>query len=48
MSDTDYAVQMVYEIHPLRKDILRSAVRALQLPTGSRGLLCRGPFLRLC
>jgi ubiquinone/menaquinone biosynthesis C-methylase UbiE len=38
MSDTDYFVQMAHVSNPLREPILRSAVRALQFPLGSRGL----------
>lgn len=38
MSDIDYLVQMAYVTNPLREPVLRSAIQALQLPLGSRGL----------
>jgi demethylmenaquinone methyltransferase/2-methoxy-6-polyprenyl-1,4-benzoquinol methylase len=38
MPDEDPYVQMAYEINPLREPVLRSALQALQLPSGSRGL----------
>lgn len=38
MPDEDIYVQMAHEINPLREPILRSAIRALRLPSGSRGL----------
>jgi ubiquinone/menaquinone biosynthesis C-methylase UbiE len=38
VSDIDYVVQMAYVSNPLREPILRSAIQALQVPTGSRGL----------
>ena len=38
MPDIDYFVQMAYVSNPLREPILRSAIQALQLPSGSRGL----------
>ena len=37
MPDIDY-VQMAYAFHSLREPIFRSAIQALQLPPGSRGL----------
>jgi ubiquinone/menaquinone biosynthesis C-methylase UbiE len=36
--DIDYFVQMAYVSNPLREPVLRSAIQALQLPSGSRGL----------
>lgn len=38
MTDTDYLIQMAYTCNPLREPILRSAIDALQLSLGSRGL----------
>ena len=38
MPDTDYAVRMARVANPLREPVLRAAIRALQLPSGSRGL----------
>lgn len=38
MSDIDYFVRMAYITKPLREPVLRSAIQALQLPSGSRGL----------
>jgi demethylmenaquinone methyltransferase/2-methoxy-6-polyprenyl-1,4-benzoquinol methylase len=38
MSDTDYFVEMAYAMNPLREPVLRSAIEALELPPGSRGL----------
>jgi demethylmenaquinone methyltransferase/2-methoxy-6-polyprenyl-1,4-benzoquinol methylase len=38
MSDIDYLVKMSYLSEPLREAVLRSAIEALQLPLGSRGL----------
>lgn len=38
MSDIDHLVQMAYVSNPLRAPVLRSAIQALQLPLGSRGL----------
>ena len=38
MPDTDYYIEMLQVSHPLRVRVLRSAIRALQLPSGSRGL----------
>ena len=38
MPDLDYFVQMAFVTKPLREPVLRSAIRALQLPAGSRGL----------
>ena len=38
MPDTDYHVQMLRVSNPLREPVLRSAIQALQLPSGSRGL----------
>ena len=38
MSDIDYFVQMAYVSNPLREPVLRSAIQALQFPSGSRGL----------
>jgi len=38
MPDTDYHVQMLRVSNPLREPVLRSAIQALQLPPGSRGL----------
>jgi len=38
MPDTDYHVQMLRVSNPLREPALRSAIQALQLPPGSRGL----------
>jgi demethylmenaquinone methyltransferase/2-methoxy-6-polyprenyl-1,4-benzoquinol methylase len=38
VSDIDYSVRMAYVSNPLREPILRSAIQALQLPSGSRGL----------
>jgi len=36
--DIDYFVQMAHVSNPLREPVLRSAIQALQLPSGSRGL----------
>ena len=38
MSDTDNVVHMAYLFNNLREPVLRSAIQALQLPSGSRGL----------
>lgn len=38
MPDTDDYVQMAYVFNPLRERVLLSAIQALQLPSGSRGL----------
>jgi len=38
VSDIDYFVQMAYVSNPLREPVLRSAIQALQFPSGSRGL----------
>jgi len=38
MPDIDHFVQMAHVSSPLREPILRSAIQALQLPSGSRGL----------
>jgi ubiquinone/menaquinone biosynthesis C-methylase UbiE len=38
MPDTDYCIQMSYVSNSLREPVLRSAIQALQLPSGSRGL----------
>jgi demethylmenaquinone methyltransferase/2-methoxy-6-polyprenyl-1,4-benzoquinol methylase len=38
MTDIDYAVRMTYVSHPLRETMLRSAIRTLERPPGSRGL----------
>ena len=38
MTDIDYAVRMTYVSHPLREAMLRSAIRALEVPPGSQGL----------
>ena len=38
MTDTGSYIQALLEGNPLREPILRSAIRALQLPAGSRGL----------
>ena len=38
MPDTDYSIQMSYVFNSLREPVLRSAIQALQLPSGSRGL----------
>ncbi|MDJ0819512.1 MAG: methyltransferase domain-containing protein [Desulfobacterales bacterium] len=38
MPDIDNFVQMAYVSNPLREPILRSAIQALQFPSGSRGL----------
>jgi ubiquinone/menaquinone biosynthesis C-methylase UbiE len=38
MSDTDAYIQRLLESNPLREPLLRSVIRALQLPPGSRGL----------
>jgi demethylmenaquinone methyltransferase/2-methoxy-6-polyprenyl-1,4-benzoquinol methylase len=38
MPDQDTFVQLAYEINPLREPALRSAIKALQFPSGSRGL----------
>ena len=37
-SDTDYYIQRLFVANPLREPVLRSAIQALQLPVGSRGL----------
>ena len=37
-SDTDYYIQRLFVTNPLREPVLRSAIQALQLPVGSRGL----------
>jgi ubiquinone/menaquinone biosynthesis C-methylase UbiE len=36
--DSDYFVKMAYLTNPLREPVLRSAIQALQLPSGSQGL----------
>jgi demethylmenaquinone methyltransferase/2-methoxy-6-polyprenyl-1,4-benzoquinol methylase len=38
MPDEDSYVQMAHEINPLREPVLRSAIQALHLPSGSQGL----------
>jgi demethylmenaquinone methyltransferase/2-methoxy-6-polyprenyl-1,4-benzoquinol methylase len=38
MPDEDTYVQIAYDINPLREPVLRSAIQALRLPSGSRGL----------
>ena len=38
MTDIEYLVEMLYVSNPLREPVLRSAIQALQLPSGSRGL----------
>jgi demethylmenaquinone methyltransferase/2-methoxy-6-polyprenyl-1,4-benzoquinol methylase len=38
MTDTDPYIQRLLEANPLREPVLRSAIQALQLPVGSRGL----------
>jgi len=38
MIDTDTYIQRLAESNPLREPVLRSAIQALQLPSGSRGL----------
>ena len=38
MSDSDLTFQRLVEANPLREPVLRSAVQALELPPGSRGL----------
>lgn len=38
MSDTDHTIQMLRVCDPLRVSVLRSAIRTLQLPSGSQGL----------
>ena len=38
MPDIDYFVQMAYVSNSLREPVLRSAIQALQLPSGSQGL----------
>ena len=38
MPDIDYFVQMAYVFNRLREPVLRSAIQALHLPSGSRGL----------
>jgi ubiquinone/menaquinone biosynthesis C-methylase UbiE len=38
LSDIDYLAQMAYLSNSLREPVLRSAIQALQLPSGSRGL----------
>ena len=38
MHDVEYFVQMTYGSNPLREPVLRSAIQALRLPSGSRGL----------
>ena len=37
-SDTDHYIQRLFVTNPLREPVLRSAIQALQLPVGSRGL----------
>ena len=37
MPDIDCFVQMAFVTKPLREPVLRSAIRALQFPSGSRG-----------
>ncbi len=38
MSDTDYFVEIAFIFSHFRQDIIRSAIEALNFPTGSRGL----------
>ena len=38
MTDTDAYIQRLLEANPLREPLLRSAIQALKLPAGSRGL----------
>ena len=38
MPDIDYSVQMAYVSNPLREPVLRSAIQAMQPPSGSQGL----------
>jgi ubiquinone/menaquinone biosynthesis C-methylase UbiE len=38
MPETDYLIRMATITNPLREPVLRSAIQALQLPMGSRGL----------
>lgn len=38
MTDTDAYIQRLVEANPLREPVLRSAIQALRLPTGSQGL----------
>jgi demethylmenaquinone methyltransferase/2-methoxy-6-polyprenyl-1,4-benzoquinol methylase len=38
MTDIDYYVRMAKVFNPLKEPIIRSAIQALQLPSGSRGL----------
>ena len=38
MADKDDYIKKLTETHPLRESILRSAIRTLKLPSGSRGL----------
>lgn len=38
MTETDAYIQRLLEANPLREPLLRSAIRALQLPNGSHGL----------
>jgi demethylmenaquinone methyltransferase/2-methoxy-6-polyprenyl-1,4-benzoquinol methylase len=38
MTDTDAYIQRLLEANPLREPVLRSAIEALKLPAGSRGL----------
>jgi len=38
MTDKDEYIKKLTETHPLRESILRSAIRTLKLPSGSRGL----------
>ncbi len=38
MIDTDTYIRQLTEANPLREEILHSAIRALKLPPGSRGL----------
>ena len=38
LSDTDLYIRKLLEANPLREPLLRTVIRSLQLPTGSRGL----------
>ena len=38
MTDTNTYIQKLEDSYPLREPVLRTAIRALQLPLGSRGL----------
>jgi ubiquinone/menaquinone biosynthesis C-methylase UbiE len=38
VTDMEYVLQMLYVSNPLREPVLRSAIQALQFPSGSRGL----------